>query len=155
MTAIPSQRTLHEQINIMRLINKLRDKLRNIAGIRVERQLPPPTEKPPIGSNIVREKLRMRLKYPISDELWKFLTAKGWRTVDMRLNRRRYTIVPDKVLVKLMKASEIERQVLHARLVKPGRHAANSNLGSTASSAAHHAMKSNQQELAFERNSAE
>ena len=109
----------------MRLvIYKIKDKLRTMAGIRVERQLPPPSnEKPPIGSNIVREKLRIRLKYPIADDLWKFLTAMGWRTIDMRYNKRRYTLVPDKVLLKLIKAPELERHVLHARLVKVKRSA--------------------------------
>jgi hypothetical protein len=106
----------------MRLISNLRDKFRNLAGIRIERQLPPPSEKPLIGSNIVRENLRIRLKYPISDDLWKFLISKDWRAVDMRYNKRRYTIVPDKVLHKLMKADEIERHVLHARLTRTGKH---------------------------------
>lgn len=105
----------------MRLLNKLKDKLRSMAGIRKERQLPPPGEKPTIGSNIVREKLRIRLKYPVNDELWKFLTSMGWRTIDMRYNKRRYTLVPDKVLLKFIKANEIERHVLHARLVKVNR----------------------------------
>ncbi|MGZ3238744.1 MAG: hypothetical protein ACXU8A_15375 [Burkholderiaceae bacterium] len=113
------------------LISKLRDKLRSVAGIRRERQLPPPGEKPSIGSNIVREKLRMRLKYPITDELWKFLAAKEWRAIDMRYNKRRYTTVPDKVLLKLIKAGELERHVLHARLIKVNKHGSHSHRVST------------------------
>ena len=131
----------------MRLISKLRDKLRSLAGIRKERQLPPPGEKPSIGSNIVREKLRIRLKYPITDELWKFLAAKGWRAIDMRYNKRRYTVVPDKVLLKLIKADELERHVLHARLIKVNKHGSHSH---PASSADTPSLKPLHQKLVFE-----
>jgi hypothetical protein len=134
----------------MRLISKLKDKLRSIAGIRRERQLPPPGEKPPIGSNIVREKLRIRLKYPINDELWKFLTALGWRAIDMRHNNRRYTIVPDKVLLKLIKADNLERHVLHARLVKVNKHGSSSHSGSTADTPALQPLHQETKKLAFE-----
>jgi hypothetical protein len=91
-----------------------------MAGIRIERQVPPPGEKPTIGTSIVREKLRMRLKYPISDEMWKWLSAMGWRAIDMRINKRRYIVVPDKVLTKLIHATPEERHLLHARLIKTG-----------------------------------
>lgn len=136
----------------MRLfIYKIRDKLRTMAGIRVERQVPPPSgDKPQIGSNIVREGLRIRLKYPIRDDLWKFFTNMGWRTVDMRWNRRRYTLVPDKVLVKFINADEIERHVLHARLVKPRKHERNSH--HSHAPAYHSSMKSSQQEFSYEKN---
>ncbi len=136
---------------IMRLLSKLKDKLRKLAGIRKERQLPPPGGKPPIGSNIIREKLRMRLKYPINDELWKFLTAMGWRAIDMRYNKRRYTIVPDKVLLKFIKANEIERHVLHARLIKVSKHEKPSH-DESASSSRRSAGDASAQELAFEKN---
>jgi len=106
----------------MKFISKLRDRLRTLAGIRQERQLAPISEKPVIGSNIVREKLRIRLKYPITDELWKWLSSMGWRVIDMRNNQRRYIVVPDKVLVKLIKANQLERVELHARLIKAAKH---------------------------------
>jgi hypothetical protein len=134
----------------MRLVSKLKDKLRSIAGIRRERQLPPPGEKPPIGSNIVREKLRIRLKYPITDELWKFLTALGWRAIDMRHNNRRYTIVPDKVLLKLIKADTLERHVLHARLIKVNKRGSNSHPVSTADTPALKPLHQDPKKLAFE-----
>ena len=97
---------------------RLLDTLRTLVGIRSERQLLPVSEKPFIGSNIVRDKLRMRLKYPINDELWKWLSEMGWRAIDMRGNRRHYTVVPDKILVKLIKANTLERHILHNRLLK-------------------------------------
>lgn len=135
----------------MRLLNKLKDKLRSMAGIRKERQLPPPGEKPTIGSNIVREKLRIRLKYPVNDELWKFLTSMGWRTIDMRYNKRRYTLVPDKVLLKFIKANEIERHVLHARLVKVNRREKQSD-DASASGSQNASAEPSDQELVCEEN---
>jgi hypothetical protein len=96
----------------------VKNKLRTMLGIRVERQPLPPGPKPQVGSNIVMDKFRIRLKYPVSDEQWDWFTAKGWRTIDMRTNRRRYTCVPDKVLMKMLTAQALEREVLHQRLVK-------------------------------------
>jgi hypothetical protein len=96
----------------------VKDTLRTLLRIRVEREPLPPGPKPQVGSNIVREKFRIRLKYPVSDEQWEWFTEKGWRTIDMRSNRRRYTCVPDKVLIKFLKSEPLEREVLHQRLIK-------------------------------------
>ena len=104
----------------------LKDMLRTLVGIRKERQLLPATEKPQIGSNIVRENLRIRLKYPITDDQWEWLIDIGWRTIDMRKNRRRYINVPDKAVIRLLEAGEVEREVLHMRLVRFGRNGSHS-----------------------------
>jgi len=96
----------------------IKDSLRTLLKIRVLRELSPPGLKPPLGSNIVREKLRIRLKHPISSEQWEWFTKQGWRTVDMRTNRRRYVMVPDKVLLRLLDAKEPDRSVLHQRLIQ-------------------------------------
>ena len=95
----------------------LKNTIRNLLGIRKERQLLPAGPKPMVGSNIVRERMRIRLKYPISEEQWEWFVAKGWRTVDMRGNRRRYISVPDKGLIKLLLADELEREILHQKLI--------------------------------------
>lgn len=96
----------------------LKDKLRTLFGIRTERASAPPGPKPPAGSSIVRDRLRMRLKYPINGAQWEWLTNHGWRTVDMRTNRRHYTFLPDKVLNTLLDAGELERELLHRKLVR-------------------------------------
>lgn len=96
----------------------LKNTIRNVLKIRKERAIAPPGPMPQIGSSIVRERLRIRLKYPISNEQWDWFTAQGWRTVDMRNNRREYTSVPDKILVKLLERQGAERNELHARLIK-------------------------------------
>lgn len=100
---------------------KIKDLLRTLFGIRKSRQLPPLGAQPPIGSNIVREKLRVRLKYPVTPEQWNWLLRMGWRTIDMRDNRRRYTNVPDKFLMKFIKSSIAEREVLHDKLINARR----------------------------------
>lgn len=96
---------------------RLKNTIRTILKIRAERELPPAGEKPQVGSNIVLDRLRIRLKYPITDEQWKWFTNRGWRTVDMRTDRRRYTLVPDKGLTRLLAADGLEREVLHKKLV--------------------------------------
>jgi len=95
----------------------LKNTLRNALGIRADREILPPGPKPPVGSNIVRERLRLRLKFPISDEDWVWLTEKGWRTIDMRTNRRRYFCVPDKFLLKMLDAEPLAREILHRHLL--------------------------------------
>jgi hypothetical protein len=95
----------------------LRNSIRTFFKIRAQRELPPPGEKPPVGSNIVFERVRIRLKYPITDEQWKWFTDHGWRTVDMRTDRRRYSLVPDKGLVRLLAAEGLQREVMHKKLL--------------------------------------
>ncbi|PRC94642.1 hypothetical protein [Solimicrobium silvestre] len=104
----------------MNLQTRLKNKLRTVLRIRTERVLPPPGPQPKIGSSIVRDRLRIRLKYPVTSEQWEWFTAHGWRTVDMRTNRREYASVSDKVLVKLLHMNGVERDVLHLRLVNKG-----------------------------------
>jgi hypothetical protein len=125
MPSSPVDSTLHfvrryaSQVNQPVIdVMKLKNTLRTLLGIRVERAPLPPGPKPQIGSNIVREKLRIRLKYPVSDEQWEWFTEKGWRTIEMRTNRRRYVNVPDKLLLKFLNADIAERELLHRRLLK-------------------------------------
>jgi len=96
----------------------LKNVIRNVLKIRKERAIDPPGPMPQIGSSIVRDRLRIRLKYPISNEQWDWFTARGWRAIDMRNNRREYTSVPDKILIKLLERQGAEREDLHQRLVK-------------------------------------
>ncbi|CAN5161863.1 hypothetical protein BH11PSE11_BH11PSE11_17720 [soil metagenome] len=91
--------------------------LRSLIGIRKPRQILPPSEMPPVGSNIVMNNLRMRLKYPINHELWTWLSNAGWRTVDMRKDRRHYTMVSDKILIRLINANEPKRAAIHKHLM--------------------------------------
>ncbi|MBV8634559.1 MAG: hypothetical protein JO002_08730 [Burkholderiaceae bacterium] len=96
---------------------QLKNAFRNLLKIRQERALPPAGPKPPVGSNIVLDRMRIRLKYPISDEQWNWLTAHGWRTVDMRSERRRYAVVPDKGVTRLLQAEGLGREVIHSKMI--------------------------------------
>jgi hypothetical protein len=96
---------------------KLLDELRTTFHIRKERQLPPPSAKPPVGSSIVYETLRMRLNRPITDEQWMWLINRGWRTVNLRTNRRNYVLVSDKFVNRLLDADDESRFQLHKRLI--------------------------------------
>lgn len=95
----------------------LKNILRTVFRIRTVREMLPPGPKPQVGSNIVLDRLRIRLKYPISDEQWDWFTKKGWRTIDMRGNRRRYFCIPEKFLGKILNADEATRNVLHQSLL--------------------------------------
>ncbi|HEX8957980.1 MAG TPA: hypothetical protein VF798_17025 [Burkholderiaceae bacterium] len=95
----------------------LKDALRNFMGIRVERALPPPGPMPPLGSNIAMGKLRMRLKYPIDNRQWHWFSQKGWRTIDMRTDRRNYDCLPDEVLARLLASEGVLREELYEKIL--------------------------------------
>ena len=59
----------------------------------------------------------MRLNRPINDEEWAWLTDRGWRTVNMRTNRRNYTLVSDQFVNRMLDANEEQRKQLHERLM--------------------------------------
>jgi hypothetical protein len=96
----------------------LKNTLRTLFNIRTKRKPLVPDSKPQVGSKIVRGNIKLNLKYPISDEQWEWLTLQGWRTTNMRTDRRRYLSVPDKMVITLLNASEQERDGLHALLLE-------------------------------------
>ncbi len=102
----------------MALFGKFFDSFRTLVGIRQVRQLPPAGEKPSVGSSLVRDQLRLRVKYAMDDDLWRWLASKGWRVMPLRNNRRRYKVVPERVFIKLASADPAEREEIDARLSK-------------------------------------
>ncbi|MCH8619247.1 hypothetical protein [Undibacterium sp. TS12] len=99
------------------LIDVIKNSLRTIFRVRHERELPPAGPKPAFGSTIVFKRLKMQLLVPIDYEQWEWLTGKGWRTLDMRQNRRRYFKVPRKAVTRLLHAADLEREELHAQII--------------------------------------
>lgn len=95
---------------------KLKNTLRTLIGIRKQRQIPAPGAMPRVGSSIVLEQLRIRLKHPIIHEEWAWLTKKGWRSADMRTNRRAYSLVADDIVAAMLRAEKVEREVIHQEL---------------------------------------
>jgi hypothetical protein len=97
---------------------KIKNMLRTLFGIRRTRQRLPPGKQPMVGSNIVREQLRIHLKYPVTNEQWMWLTEIGWRTIDMRITRREYSKVDDRALRALIRApSVVERERVHQAIL--------------------------------------
>ncbi len=94
------------------------DAIRTLMRIRRTRQLLPPGPQPAMGSNIVNGRKRMRLKYAVTGEQWQWLTLMGWRTVDMRQNRRHYDLVDDQRVLQLLSAETAhERSEIHAAIM--------------------------------------
>ena len=106
-----AEHTFLRSANTMNLIHKLR----SLFGIRKERQVPPPGAKPQVGSILVRNRLKMRLRTPLDDEQWDWLGKMGWRRVDMRVNRRRYEALPDQTMRKLL--DKTQRMTAHEKIV--------------------------------------
>ncbi|MFZ6864007.1 hypothetical protein ACO0K7_15340 [Undibacterium sp. Ji67W] len=96
---------------------RLKDSLRTLFRIRQTRALPPPGEKPAFGSTIILDRLKMQLFVSIDYEQWEWLTLRGWRTLDVRQNRRRYYRVPRNAVIRLMHATPAEREELHQRII--------------------------------------
>jgi hypothetical protein len=96
----------------------IKNTFRTLFNIRVERALPPPGPQPTVGSSIVRGTLRIRLKVPIDSEQWAWFSALGWRTTDMRTDRRRYVCVHNRALLKLLDADKGKRDRMHAQLLQ-------------------------------------
>ncbi len=95
--------------------------LRTLMGIRRPRRIAPAGPQPAMGSNIVNGCLRIRLKYPITPEQWHWLTAKGWRTVDMRQDRRHYQTVTDQNVLDLISVDTLEeRDAIHQMILANG-----------------------------------
>ena len=94
------------------------DTIRTLMRIRRPRQLLPAGPQPAMGSNIVNGRKRMRLKYAVTGEQWQWLTLMGWRTVDMRQNRRQYDLVDDRRVLQLLSAeTPEERAEIHAAIM--------------------------------------
>lgn len=104
----------------MNLLKKLNDQVRTLIGIRRVRQLPAPRGKPALGTSIVLDNLRIRLVHPIDENFWQWLSAKGWRAMLMNVhkNQRRYQLVPEKMLVKMILADPAERENVHDQLIQ-------------------------------------
>lgn len=100
------------------LIDVIKNSLRTIFRVRHDRELPPPGPKPAFGATVVYKRLKMQLIVPIDYEQWDWLTLKGWRTLDMRQNRRRYFRIPRKAVIRLLHAKPEEREDIHQQIIE-------------------------------------
>ena len=102
----------------MRLFRNLKDYIRTMMGVRTQRQLLPAHGKPSLGGSIVKDRFRIRLKHPIGDEMWNWLSDKGWRAMPVNNNRRKYTIVSERAFERLLKTDSTERDAFLIRMTE-------------------------------------
>ena len=101
----------------MNLVGPVRDRVRTLLNIRVERDVPGVGTKPAIGSRIFRDDLRMSVQAGMTDGLWRWLVSQGWREITFRPDRRRYRDIPSAYVTQLIDcASEQRERVLHAAI---------------------------------------
>ena len=96
----------------------LRNKVRSLLGIRVERQTPPFGPKPQPGRAIVRGRNRMIVTLPVTDDLWYYLSLLGWREVPVRRDRRRYIDLPSASCELLMRTPRTQREARYRQLLE-------------------------------------
>lgn len=99
-------------------LSLIKDTVRTLFKVRQRRTLPPVLDKPAFGSTIVLDKLKIQLRLTIDHEQWEWLTLRGWRTTDMRIDRRKYYKVPSKAVARLLHASAEEREDIHLRILE-------------------------------------
>jgi len=103
----------------MSIFLRIRLRLRSLMGVRYERQLPRRSAKPNIGSAIIHVEagLRLVVQAGMSDELWLWLLARGWRVVSFRPDRRRYREVPWSWVTLLIDSDPASREKLFAEAI--------------------------------------
>ncbi|MBS0309306.1 MAG: hypothetical protein JSS58_10080 [Proteobacteria bacterium] len=98
-------------------MRRLKDLFRTWLGIRKTRRITPAGPRPQVGSHIVRGRLRIFLRHPITEEQWDWLLDKGWRVANMRTERRRYTLVADNIAKRLLQGDLHSRDIAHTKLI--------------------------------------
>jgi hypothetical protein len=112
------------------LVGPVRDRVRTLLNIRIERGLRSAGIKPGIGARICCEDLRMTVQAGMSDALWNWLAKQGWREITFRPDRRRYRDVPTAYVTRLIDSYTEERErvlaaaianaVYRGRAMRPG-----------------------------------
>jgi hypothetical protein len=92
------------------LVGPVRDRVRTLLNIRIERGLRSAGIKPGIGARICCEDLRMTVQAGMSDALWNWLAKQGWREITFRPDRRRYRDVPTAYVTRLIDSYTEERE---------------------------------------------
>ena len=77
------------------------DSIRTLLNIRRKRERPIARSKPTVGARIAMGNFRIIVQAGLSDELWDFLVAAGFREVAYRPDRRRYRDVPPSRVMSL------------------------------------------------------
>jgi hypothetical protein len=103
----------------MNTVSVLRKHARALLGLHQKRRIPRRGPKPRIGAPITFEDARMTVPAGLTDELWNWLTTRGWREAIYRPERRCYREVPGAWITRLVDCDPDQRdQVLAAALTK-------------------------------------
>src|SRR3974390_1220831 len=108
-------------VRILPASGSLRSRLRSLLSVRerLQRQLPRRSSKPRIGAYVVNVKqgLRLVVQAGMSDDLWKWLTERGWRVDSYRPDRREYRDIPASSVTTLIDADADRREDVMAEAV--------------------------------------
>jgi len=99
------------------LVGPVRDKVRTLLRIRVPRDQPRAGGRPALGARLTCDDVRMVVQSGMSDGLWRWLTAAGWREVTFQPDRRRYREIPAAFVTELIDAApEARARVMRAAI---------------------------------------
>jgi hypothetical protein len=102
--------------------------------MKKDRAAPRRGGKPPIGSLLVREDLRLTVQAGLSDDLWQWLMENGWRELTYRPDRRHYRELPASWVTRLIDAQPENRMsVLNSAIAKAASRPALGNEGTVPS----------------------
>jgi hypothetical protein len=95
----------------VKLVGSVKDGVRRLLKIRVDRHTPAAGGKPPIGARICRGDVRMTVQAGLTDAHWRWLVKNGWREITYRPDRRRYRDIPSAYVMQVIDASieQLER----------------------------------------------
>lgn len=74
--------------------------------------------KPPIGATICSSGLRITVQAGLSDDLWRWLVAVGWRELEAGENRLQLKRLPTSLVTKLFDAQPQERERILANAIR-------------------------------------
>ena len=95
----------------------IRDKLRSLLNIRVQRSATGLGPKPRTGSRIVLGRLRMIVTCTPPDDLWYFISLLGWREVKITRDRRQYDELPRASFEQLVRATPAHREARYRAVI--------------------------------------
>jgi hypothetical protein len=99
----------------------VRDRLRQVLGIRTPRATPRRGPRPSLGARIFREDVRMTVQAGMSSELWAWLQREGWREITFRPDRRTYREIPSTWVTRLTDCPADERERILAQAIAEAR----------------------------------
>ncbi|MGE0798073.1 MAG: hypothetical protein AB7G13_27750 [Lautropia sp.] len=95
----------------------IKDTLRTLLNIRVERSRIALGPKPAAGSRIALGNIRMFVTAEPADDLWYFFSLQGWRELNYPRDRRRYVDLPRASFGLLSRCAKADREIRYRQLV--------------------------------------